>query len=80
MGVRLSSRVPYLPFGAGNFECPTKNNFGRVMIGIMVSTLMLGVGKEYRLSGPGAKDVLTGNAPLESGRIAYEELLLQKFE
>ncbi|KAF8854538.1 hypothetical protein BDZ45DRAFT_656535 [Acephala macrosclerotiorum] len=78
--MRLSSKVPYLPFGAGSFECPAKNNFGPVMIGVLLSSLVLGVGREYRLSGPRAEDMLTGNAPLENGRVAYEELFLQRFE
>ncbi|KAH9218008.1 hypothetical protein DL95DRAFT_521801 [Leptodontidium sp. 2 PMI_412] len=40
----------YMPFGMGSFECPAKNKFGPMMIGVLVGALMGGVGEGLRSS------------------------------
>ncbi|KAE8450813.1 hypothetical protein EG329_005726 [Mollisiaceae sp. DMI_Dod_QoI] len=75
-GMKLC-KMPFLPFGAGVFECPAKNTFGPMMIGILVSALTLRIGKQYRLSGEGVEDVTRNKVPLENGRKAYEDLLVE---
>ncbi|KAG4431986.1 hypothetical protein IFR05_012537 [Cadophora sp. M221] len=70
----------YMPFGMGNFECPAKNTFGPMMIGVLVGALMGGVREGLEIVLDGVAGDVFGPGPLEGGREAYSGLELRIVE
>ncbi|PVH79422.1 hypothetical protein DL98DRAFT_516060 [Cadophora sp. DSE1049] len=73
-------KMAYMSFGMGRFECPAKNTFGPMMIGVLVGTLLAGVDEEFELCLDGVGGEVLGLGPLEGGREAYVGLQLRKAE
>ncbi|KAH7357141.1 hypothetical protein BKA65DRAFT_221631 [Rhexocercosporidium sp. MPI-PUGE-AT-0058] len=68
----------YMPFRIGRFECPAKNTFGPMMIGILVGALIGGVGGRFEMVVDRVSGDVFGPGPLEGGREAYAGLRLRK--
>jgi len=74
----VKAKMAFLPFGLGELSCPARN-FAPMLIGVLVGSLMGGVGEGWVLVGEGSDDVLEAKV-LDGGREAYAGLRLRKSE
>ncbi|KAK0100727.1 hypothetical protein ONS95_007178 [Cadophora gregata] len=70
-------KMAFKPFGMGKFECPAKNSFGPMMIGVLVGALLSGIDEDFELCVDGVGGDVLGSGPLEGGREAHVGLELR---
>lgn len=71
------AQAAYMPFGAGAFECPAKNVFAPMMIGILVGSLLEEFDSSAMLADVHGTQVALPSGPLSGGRCGCDEMYVK---